>query len=178
MSADGVRPTDSVNYSITQKWLHNISVLMISWLMGSGYLVTLIDRLDPFKESIVALNASLAFLFTPLFFIGVYVSFGKSCRGAFKPRSLMSRLAFAVHTMIYLATVTVLISGFLMMRRDIIFFDCFSIPHWSNDVQMLERFASVHSWACVALALLLVLHMAAVIKHQLAGKSVIKRMLF
>lgn len=65
-----------------------------------------------------------------------------------------------------------------MMDRDIPIFGFFSIPSVIDNAALLEGFASIHDVACLGLTLLLVLHIAAVIKYQWLGQSVIKRMFF
>lgn len=83
---------------------------------------------------------------------------------------------FFVHTAIYLATAIVLVSGVLMMNRETEVFNLVSLPPLVSDVALLELFTFVHDVACVLLAVLLVMHIGAVIKHQLAEQSVIKHM--
>ena len=63
-----------------------------------------------------------------------------------------------------------------MMDRGITIFGLFSIPSLIDNAALLDGFASIHDAACLGLTLLFVLHIAAVIKHQWAGQSVIKRM--
>ncbi len=64
-------------YSSLQKWLHAVSMIIIVWLMMSGYYAALISQSPSLKEAIGAFNVSLGTVFTPVFFYRMYVSFGK-----------------------------------------------------------------------------------------------------
>ena len=163
-------------YSALQKWLHGISALVMMWLMMSGYYIAFISQSVSIKEAVGAFNVSLGSLFIPFFFFRMYVSLGKGYRVVFKTKALMPCMVFLVHTAIYLATAVVLISGVLMMDRETRVFNLVSLPPLVSDVKLLELFACVHDVACILLGLLLVMHIGAVIKHQLAGQSVIKNM--
>lgn len=168
--------TNETSYTTVQKWLHGISALIIVWLMSSGFYIALGPVSDTFKSAISAFNVSTGAVFIPLFLFRMYVSFGKCCSGLITSKSFVQCLAFFVHAMMYLATAIILISGVLMMDRDINIFGFFSIPSLIDNSAHLEGFASIHDVACLSLTLLFILHVAAVIKHQWVGQSVIKRM--
>ena len=163
-------------YSSLQKWLHAVSMIIIVWLMMSGYYAALISQSPSLKEAIGAFNVSLGAVFTPVFFYRMYVSFGKGFFQVLRSKDAMQYMVFIAHSMIYLSTAVVLISGVLMMGRDISIFGIFSIPFLVTDVQFLSLFSVIHNVACMCLGLLLLLHVAAVIKHQLCGHAVLKRM--
>lgn len=169
-------PEREAKYSTLQKWLHGISALVMMWLMVSGYYVAFVSQSGSIKEAVGAFNVSLGSLFIPFFFFRMYVSFGKGCLVVFKTKAFMPCMVFFVHTAIYLATAIVLVSGVLMMNRETEVFNLVSLPPLVSDVALLELFTFVHDVACVLLAVLLVMHIGAVIKHQLAGQSVIKHM--
>ncbi len=176
MSFEKIGPVDEVKYSTLQKWLHGVSALVMVWLMVSGYCVAYISHSASIKDSVGAFNVSLGSLFIPFFFFRMYVSFGKGCWAVFKAKAFMPCMVFFVHTAIYLATAIVLVSGVLMMSRETLVFNVVLLPPLVSDVTLREVFAAVHDRACVLLALLLSVHIAAVIKHQLAGRSVLKHM--
>lgn len=176
MNFQKTSPESEFKYSTVQKWLHGVSALIMMWLMLSGYYVAFVSQSSNIKEAVGAFNVSLGSLFIPFFFFRMYVSFGKGCLVVFKTRAFMPCMVFFVHTAIYLTTTIVLVSGVLMMSRETRIFNLVSLPPLVSDVERLELFAFVHDVACALLALLLVMHIGAVIKHQLAGQSVIKRM--
>ena len=91
-------------------------------------------------------------------------------------KNLMPWLVFFVHTMMYVLVVIVLISGVFMMDRPIIFFNVVTFPQPLSSVDMTGLFGRIHTPACGVLAALITLHVVAVIKHQLSGQSIIKRM--
>ena len=163
-------------YSTLQKWLHAVSMIIILWLMVSGYYAALVAKSEDIKHAIGAFNVALATLFTPVFFFRMYVSFGKGSVDVVKSKEVMQYAAFFAHTMIYISTAVVMISGILMMDREISLFGLFSIPPLIADAQIIGWFSFSHNMACYCLALLLVMHVVAVIKHQLSGNPVLKGM--
>lgn len=169
-------PVSNAKYSTLQKWLHAVSMIIILWLMASGYYAALVTKSADVKHAIGAFNVALATLFTPVFFFRMYVSFGRGYADVFKSKDVMQYAAFLAHAMIYLSTAVVMVSGILMMDRDINVFGLFSIPALIADPQILGWFSLSHNMACYCLALLLVMHVAAVIKHQLSGNPVLKGM--
>ena len=88
----------------------------------------------------------------------------------------MRYAAFLVHNLMYLTACVVIVSGFLMMNREIDMFGLFYLPVVITDLQLRGWISFSHTWGCCVLALLLVVHVAAVIKHQLAGKLILKGM--
>ena len=167
-----------MNYSIVQKVLHGLSALTIIWLLMSGFYVGLIMKDSALKIFVGELNVSLSLLLVPLFLLRLCVSFGRGYGALTDEKKLTPWLAFFVHTIMYVLVIIVLISGVLMMERPIIFFNVVTFPQPLISVDLTDFFGRIHTPACVMLAALITLHMAAVIKHQLAGQSVIKRMFF
>jgi cytochrome b561 len=90
----------------------------------------------------------------------------------------LEKLALFAHTLIYFVISLVLVSGVLMMDRPIDVFGLFEIAQPLSDPELISRFLTLHVWACVFLALLIVLHIGAVIVHELCGHRVLRRMSF
>jgi len=90
----------------------------------------------------------------------------------------VERLASWMHKSIYLMTAVVLLTGILMMDRPINIFDLVLIPAPLNDLQWIDRFFVIHVWACVMLLVQVALHIAAVIKHEMCGRRILKKMVF
>ena len=63
-----------------------------------------------------------------------------------------------------------------MMDVPISFFNIVSFPAPMENSQLHELFTLIHTQACAVLVLLVSVHVAAVIKHHCAGRSIIKRM--
>lgn len=163
-------------YSYLQKWLHAISMIISAWLMSSGYYAALISRSVDVKGAISTFNVALATLFAPVFFFRMYLSFGQGYADVFRSGDAMRYAAFLVHNLMYLTVCVVIVSGFLMRNREIDIFGLFYLPAVITDLQLRGWFSFSHTWGCCVLALLLVVHVAAVIKHQLAGKLILKGM--
>lgn len=167
-----------IEYTKLQKALHAISALMILWLLMSGFYAGLIKEEEPLKHVIGAFNVSLSLLLIPIFLVRTYVSFGRGYAAVKGDKNLAHWMAFIIHTMMYVLVMLVLVSGILMMDRPIVFFDVFSFPQPLSNSEAIAFYFRFHIAVCLLLALLVTLHIAAVIKHQLAGQSVIKRMAF
>jgi cytochrome b561 len=90
----------------------------------------------------------------------------------------MAKLALFAHTLIYLVISLVLVTGVLMMDRPIDVFGLLEIAQPLSDPGLISRFLTLHVWACIFLALLIVLHIGAVIVHELCGHRVLRRMSF
>lgn len=123
-------------------------------------------------------NVSLTTLYLPFFALRLYLSFRYQRSAGAHCRSLAEYLALFVHRFIYLVIGVVLVTGILMMDRAISVFDLFFIPQPLDDPDFIALSVTVHVWACLLLALLIALHVTAVIKHELSGRSVLERMSF
>lgn len=160
-------------YSKTQIFLHWLSAVIILWATFSGFYVALADVPDTIKHAVSFFNVSITTVLIPFFAVRMYLAFSK-VRGI--PRQPAELAAFVAHKAIYLATTAVLVTGVLMMDRDINVFHLFSIPQPITDPELTGRFNTAHKYACVVLGGLLVLHVAAVVKHHLCGNPVLRRM--
>ncbi len=174
----GIDAVNHSTYSGLQKGLHAISMMIIVWLMTSGYFAAYITRIPEVKEAVSAFNVALATLFAPVFVFRMCVSFGKGYADVLRSSDVMRYAAFVVHNLIYITTLIVIVSGFLMMNRDIDVFGLFYIPAVITDPRLHRWFSDSHTLACYGLALLLFMHVAAVIKHHLTGRPVLKGMFF
>jgi cytochrome b561 len=90
--------------------------------------------------------------------------------------SLVEVLALFVHSSIYLIVGAVLATGMLMMDHPIDVFGVVEIAQPLSDPRLIELFATVHTWACVVLSLLLAAHIGAVIVHEACNHRVLRRM--
>ena len=82
-----------------------------------------------------------------------------------------------MHVSLYLLILTVLFSGVLMMRQDISIFNYLVIPPLIDNVEIQYFFETLHVYSCRVLALLVMLHILAVIKHEIRGVRILNRML-
>lgn len=162
-----------MNYSKVQVALHWFSAIIILWATFSGFYVAFADTPASVKAAIGFFNVSITAVLIPFFAVRVYIAF---VRKIIKPDTLAQWAALIVHKIIYLVTGFVLVTGVLMMDRDINIFNILTIPQPINDLYWTSLFFMLHRYACMILAVLLILHVAAVAKHHLQGNPVLKRM--
>lgn len=74
------------------------------------------------------------------------------------------------HDLFYIIIFLVLISGFLMVHHGFQLFFLIDVPRIVTVDAVNDFFFMVHRASCIALALMLGLHLAAVVKHQLMDK--------
>jgi cytochrome b561 len=162
-------------YSRTQIALHWLSALYIVWGLVMGFYVSLFHVTAELKASVAAMNISLAALFTPLFIIRLYLRFHFVRHR--RPKTAEPLVSF-VHNLVYLIVSLVLLSGVLMMDRPIEVFGLLTLPQPIHDPAWLNGFKKVHLLSNSLLAMLISLHVLAVIKHEVTGTRVLKRMTF
>ena len=93
----GIDAVSYSTYSRLQKGLHAISMIIIVWLMTSGYFAAYITRIPEVKEAVSAFNVALATLFAPVFVFRMCVSFGKGYADVLRSSDVMRYAAFVVH---------------------------------------------------------------------------------
>ncbi len=161
-----------------QKFLHWLSAVIIVWALSSGFYVSLFDVALTVKEWVAFINVSLTTVFLPFFVVRLYIFLRRRRSDNTMHRSLGEHLASFVHGLIYLVVSMVLVTGILMMDRVINVFDLLFIPQPLQDPYWIQLFLKIHVWACVVLAVLVGLHMSAVIKHEVSGRRVLGNMWF
>ncbi|WP_413676612.1 cytochrome b [Pantoea dispersa] len=163
-------------YSWQQITLHWISAVIIIWATLTGFYIALFNHASEHKDWVSFINVSLTTVYIPLFIVRLVYAY---CHG--KPNDgLLShkeeRLAALGHKMLYVNIALVLLTGVLMMERPINIFGLFSINQPLHDPALTLTFNRLHVFFCVSLALFIVGHILAVVKHQLAGKPLLRRM--
>ncbi|WP_040063679.1 cytochrome b [Pseudomonas batumici] len=162
-------------YSKAQIFLHWLSAAIILWALISGFYVAVFDTSLVLKESVDFFNVSITAAFIPFFVVRVFLSF---FRGKQTDRTLAQWTAFWVHKVIYLVTGVVLATGVMMMDRAINLFDLLLIPAPIESAGLVAVFKKIHDVSCVVLAVLVVLHIGAVIRHEVSGHRILRRMLW
>ncbi len=76
-----------------------------------------------------------------------------------------------LHELFYLIIFVVLISGFLMLEHSYHLFGLIQIPQPLENLAVNRFFFSVHRIACISLSVMILLHIAAVIKHQFIDRT-------
>ncbi|TVT83255.1 cytochrome b [Pseudomonas sp. H3(2019)] len=166
------------SYTGVQKFLHWLSAVIIVWALVSGFYVSLFEVAVSVKEWVAFVNVSLTTAFLPFFALRLYLSLRRRRSDTTKQRTFIEALASCVHGLIYLVVSVVLVTGILMMDRGINVFDFLSIPQPLEDPYWTSVFMNVHVWACIALAVMIALHITAVIKHEVSGRRVLVNMWF
>lgn len=164
-------------YTKTARILHWFSAAVILWATVTGGMLAFFDINEALKQAIIRFNIATTALFIPVFaFRIVYAVFSSKPQPPNIARWNI-RLARINHLLLYLTTAIVLLSGVLMMGEKIDLYGIFSInnpvsaPYWNR------FFASLHTVTCSVLALLITIHVMAVIRHRLAGVKLISRMI-
>ena len=163
-------------YSRLQIGLHWLSAVVILWALVTGSLLSFLELPAEIKGGMASFNVSLTTLFIPFFLLRLYVAASRSAAILHASWTLQQVAARLTHRAIYSSTTVVLISGVLMMQHSA---DVFGVARFGpvlTHAWLREWFTQIHTWSCVALAALITLHVAAVIKHQLSGHSIIRRM--
>jgi cytochrome b561 len=163
-------------YDRTSRYLHWASAAVILWASLSGFYLATLDAASTLRAWLSFLNVSLTTAFTPVFIVRVFHAIRTT-----KPASLnvpvwQQRVAHIVHALLYALTSVVLASGILMMEHAISVFGLVSIPNPVTDPDWNRYFYAMHRTSCAALFMLVVLHVAAVVRHQRAGRAVLARM--
>lgn len=160
------------------RFFHWIFAVAIIYTSIAGY--TLAQLSDgPVREFLSRLNMSIATVLILLFPLRVIWKFVRT-----EPRALahvsatQSRLAHGAHALIYMTIFAVLTSGFLMVPDGYSFFGLVEIHTPFAKGALTDQLFIIHRASCALLAALVVLHVLAVVKHQLINRvDVLRRML-
>lgn len=163
-------------YSPYQIVLHWLSAIIIIWSTISGFWVSFFEMDPAVKNWVSFFNISLTTLFIPVFAVRIYLAYRQPSDIKAEARTLNDSLALWAHRGLYGLTTVVLLTGVMMMDRPINIFGLVSIPQPLDNPELIDVFFKIHVAACWILALLIGLHIAAVIKHEISGNPVMKRM--
>lgn len=163
-------------YSSLRILLHWLSAAVILWVLVSGFYVACIEVPTAIKASIAAFNVSLATVFIPFFAWRVALALRDAHVRRLKVRGRIEVIARLAHVSIYLVVGVVLASGVLMMDRPVSLFAWRQFGPLLSDPAWIARFLALHVQACLFLSVLLMLHIGAVIFHQVRGEPVLPRM--
>jgi len=162
-------------YSSVRVFLHWLSALIIIWATVSGFGVALLPKGDALRQWVEALNPQVSTLFIPFFAWRFWLHL-KAPKPATATQSAEATLARLTHSALYLLIAGVLITGVLMMTHPVILLTLIPMPQLIHSTLALGQLQSVHHILCALIAVLVILHLLAVIKHQVTGRSVLYRM--
>ena len=167
-----------IQFDTTAKYLHWISALVILWASISGLYIAFFGLEPNIKKYILSFNVSITTVFIPLFCWRIY---HRLKHGVPVPHPAMSmletKIAHIGHTLLYVLVSLVLVSGLLMMDHDVAVFGLLTIPQLLQQQSSIYFFETMHLYACRLLAALVLCHLAALIKHEMMGKHILKRMI-
>jgi len=163
-------------YAWQQVILHWLSAAIIIWATLTGFYVALFDVSPQLKNWMGFFNASLTTVFIPLFILRLWFMFRLGKPKQEKPATLATHAAEIAHMLLYLTISLVLVSGVLMMEREINVFNLFVIPQPIEALSLTQLFNRIHIISCAVLGGLVLLHILAVIKHELFGNRIMRRM--
>ncbi|QVW27021.1 cytochrome b/b6 domain-containing protein [Pseudomonas hormoni] len=165
-----------LGYSTQRVWLHWLSAAVIVWTLISGFYVACVDVSPWVAQWVAFLNVSLTTVFIPFFVWRLFIFAAHARDTSVRGLNFMEKPALFAHTLIYLVISVVLVTGVLMMDRPIGVFGVVEIAQPLSDPELISRFFIIHVWACAVLSLLVVLHVGAVVVHELCGHRVLRRM--
>ena len=164
-------------YDVLTRILHWIFALAIIYASFVGFSLQHISNI-PLRTFLSHLNMSLASVLLTLYPIRLYWRLKRQQPHAISGVSLFQQQAArSVHQLLYLVILCVLVSGFLMVPDGYYFFGLVWIPTPFHRGWLTQLLFIMHRDSCMVLAGLVLLHIAAVAKHQLMGRSVLRRML-
>jgi cytochrome b561 len=163
-------------YDRLSRSLHWASAGVIIWASLSGFYLAALDPASTLRAWLSWINVSLTTAFTPVFVVRLVHAIRTGKPGSLQVPRWQQRLARLVHALLYAMTSVVLASGVLMMNHSINVFGLVSLPNPVADPAWNGYFHTLHRQSCAALFFLVVLHVAAVIRHTAAGRPVLARM--
>ncbi len=165
--------------------LHWLSALLILILLGLGWFMVHGDLAASTKFDLYQLHKSLGFLSLGLLLLRLGARWAERSPPA--PATLLAwerRLAGSTHMTLYALPLVAILSGWLLVSSAIIpiptrFFDLFVIPNLVGmDPALSANMALLHYVASRLLMALLVLHIAAALKHHIVDRDdILTRML-
>ena len=168
---------ETIKYNRTARFLHWISAAVIIWATLAGFFMATLEPQSATRGFLSWLNVSVTTLFTPVFVFRVAYASHKRKPMFLQMPAWQQTVAGAVHRLLYILTGIVLASGLLMMQHKISGFGIAMLPNPLNSAYWNAFFYDLHRYSCMALFLLVSLHVAAVIRHQRAGRNVLSRMI-
>jgi len=169
---------NTVNYDNTAKMLHWLSALVILWATLGGLYIILPNTEEHIKLQIAELNISITTLFIPIFCFRIWYRIStKVTHEQGRAPTMEAKVAKLMHNFLYVLVSIVLVSGVLMMDRPIPIFDFFQFSQLLDNSNIIAFFKTFHKYSTQLLALCILLHILAVIKHEIMGHKILKRMI-
>jgi cytochrome b561 len=170
--------TVATRYDLFSRVLHWVVAGVIIYAMCMGYILHALEGTRWFNFFSV-LNMSLGTIATPIMLVRFTWRFFRPSvpyPASITPRK--KQLVVFIHEIFYLTILVVLVSGFLMLQKDYHLFGLLHISRPINVTEINEFFFQIHRYSCILLGVILLGHVAAVIKYMHGGqREIVKRML-
>ena len=163
-------------YPFMRRMLHWLSAAIILWALCSGFTLALTDVPESVHQWIAAFNVATTLVFFPFFLLRLMLALVQKKPSTPGLTPLQQRLAGWGHQAIYAAVLVVLVSGVLMMERPMPVYGLATLQPLLDASVVTYGFAILHRISSVVLALLVVGHIAAVIRHKRHGIPLLYKM--
>ncbi|WP_035059338.1 cytochrome b [Andreprevotia chitinilytica] len=165
-------------YDLLTRIMHWVFAVAIIYATCAGFALHVITNPTAWRI-ISVLNMSLATCLIVMFPIRyLWKFFRKEPAEIDSIPAVQISAAHLVHSLIYVLTAVVLTSGFLMVPDGYSFFGFLHIPTLFQAGPVTSHWNAIHRFGCMTLAAIVVLHVAAVLKHRFILKNnVLQRML-
>ena len=171
-------------YGLISRSLHWVMVLLLTTLFIMGLYMTSLDYYDPLYHSLPWWHKSMGLL---VFFLLVKRVLWKLINPQPTPLKTHQQweqiVAKLTHTLFYLLIFSIVVSGYFISTakgKGIEFFNLFEIPAITTQLQeeTADLIGNAHEIMAISLAVLVVLHALAALKHHFIDKdNTLKRMI-
>lgn len=175
MSSDSL---NAVRYDRFTRLLHWVVAVVIIYAMCMGYILHALEGTKWFTF-FSELNMSLATIATPVMLVRFAWRFFRPALDRPAGISLRKKQMVAfIHEVFYLTILVVLVSGFLMLQQDYHLFGLLLVTRPVDIPAINQFFFTIHRYSCIVLGVILVMHVAAVLKYTFSGNpEILRRML-
>ncbi|GLS24975.1 cytochrome b [Marinibactrum halimedae] len=163
-------------YSFMAKLFHWVSAIVILWATVSGLSLSFIQS-EQIVHAIAAFNVSITTVLIPVFILRIVYRLSHSPSENYQLSAHERFVAHIAHVVLYLVTAVVLLSGVLMMDEPITLFHLYQLPLNALPGHYTDAFSGLHKYSCRSLAILILVHLLAVVHHEVSGKRVLSRMI-
>ncbi|AQS39862.1 cytochrome B561 [Shewanella psychrophila] len=168
------------HFDLLTRFFHWVVALTIIYNTIAGYTMFLLEDAYPNVYHFIGdINVSLARVVAIIFiFRWIWSHFRYEPTSNCDLPLLQQKIAKLVHSILYLNMLIVYLSGFLMLESSFKIFWLLELQNPVKTPEINHLFFMVHRYSCICLALFVLVHIAAALKHHLVEKNnVLIRML-
>ncbi|MPY23038.1 cytochrome b [Shewanella psychropiezotolerans] len=179
MTSSPLKSTQA-HYDLLTRFFHWVIAFTIIYNTIAGYTMFVLEETYPVIYQFIGdINVSLASVVAILFiFRWIWSHFRQEPDSSSGLPLLQKKIANIVHSTLYLNMFIVYLSGFLMLEHSFEIFWLFELPNPITTPEINHFFFIIHRYSCICLAIFMLVHIAAALKHHLIEKNnVLIRML-